>query len=58
MTVLLDDIGATLLEKGAPQAPSQNFCFVLRISQAALVRQTMIGAEEAACEIRKRYKKV
>jgi hypothetical protein len=34
------------------------FCLVLRIPQAASVQQTTIGTAGAACEIRKRYKKV
>ena len=50
------DIGATLLKKGAPQTPSQNFCFCLRIPQAALARQTAMETTGAACGIRKRYK--
>ena len=57
-TGLTDNIGATLLEKGDPQTPSQNFCIFLRISQADLARQTAMDTAGAACEIRKRHKKV
>ena len=35
MTVLSDDVGATLLEKGAPQTPSQNFCILNRRGASA-----------------------
>jgi hypothetical protein len=47
-------VGATLLKKGDPQTPSQNFCIFLRIAQAALARHAMIGTTGAACAIRKR----
>ncbi|MFA5203640.1 MAG: radical SAM protein [Lentisphaeria bacterium] len=43
-------VGATLLEKGAPQTPSQNFCSFLRIPQAARGRLAMIGAVELPAE--------
>ena len=37
-----DHVGATLLKKGAPQTPSQNFCSVLRIPQAAPVVPSVV----------------